>query len=107
MTFADLKSPVLLTLLGVFAVGWLALYGIMANRIASAQDMTVSLHGQQGEQFQAQHGQHAAALSNLHNQLTSMNGTLERVDERTAIILDRLREPSRTSPDQDTGVPAN
>ena len=87
MTLADLKSPVLLTLLGVFAVGWIALYTIMANRVSAAEAAAIALNGQQ-----------STALQDINKHLVAMNGTLERLDERTrhhSTILDALQQDMR------------
>ena len=87
MQLADLKSSVLLTLLTVFAAGWLALYFIMANRVAAAEATAITLNGQQ-----------SAALQEINNQLATMNRTLGQIEERSrqqSIILDDLRDEIR------------
>ncbi len=70
MTLADMKSSVLLTLLTVFAAGWLALYFIMANRVTAAEATAITLNGQQ-----------SAALQSINNQLSTMNRTLGRLEQ--------------------------
>ena len=91
MTFANLKSPVLLTLLGVFATGWLALYWIMAGQVAGAQDRiteaqnnAIALHGQQETELQAQ-GEKFAEISETL-------GTLrERSKNQSKILTDQAK----------------
>ena len=70
MTLADLKAPVLLAILGVFAAGWIALYWIMATRVAAAEANAIALNGQQ-----------SAALQSINHQLSTMNRTLGRLDQ--------------------------
>ena len=87
MQLADLKSSVLLTLLTVFAAGWLALYFIMANRVTAAEATAITLNGQQ-----------STALQEINNQLATMNRTLGQIEERSrqqSIILDDLRDEIR------------
>lgn len=92
MTFADLKSPVLLTLLGVFAAGWLALYWIMDDQIADAQEQitaaqnnAIDLHGQQATELQAQ-GKKFAEISK----------TLGTLEERSKNQSDVLADQAET-----------
>ena len=83
MTFADVKSPVLLTLWGIFAAGWIALYWIMANRVAAAEAATITLNGQQSAALQAQDSRQSAALQGINKQLTDISGTLGEIKERS------------------------
>ena len=92
MTFADLKSPVLLTLLGVFAAGWIALYLIMANRISAAEAEAVELHGQQGISIQAMDRRQSAILQDINSQLTTMSGTLGQIEERSQHQSETLKQ---------------
>lgn len=86
MTFADLKSSVLLTLLGVFAAGWLALYWIMDGRVVSAQEQmtaarndAIDLHGQQGTEIQSQDEK----IQDIQEQFAEINKTLGTLEERS------------------------
>ena len=70
MPLADLKAPVLLTILGVFAAGWIARYWIIATRVAAAEANAIALNGQQ-----------SAALQSINHQLSTMNRTLGRLEQ--------------------------
>ena len=88
MTFADLKSPVLLTLLGVFAAGWLALYWIMDDQVADAQNTTIALHGQQETKIQSQDETFAEISRTL--------GTLEERSENQSKTLEEIKASLKT-----------
>ena len=88
MTFADLKSPLFLTLLGVFAAGWLALYWITADRVADAQHTTIALHGQQETKIQS-HDETFAAINRTL-------GTLEERSEQQAKTLEEIKAALKT-----------
>ena len=95
MTFADVKSPVLLTVLGIFAAGWIALYWIMANRVAAAEAAAITLNGQQSAALQAQDSRQSAALQGINKQLMDISGTLGEIKERSqhqSATLNDLRE---------------
>ena len=79
MTWDDLKTPVVLTILGVFAVGWLALYGIMANRVSAAEAQSIALHGQQNETLKGID----AHLVEIDSHLIEMSRTLGKIEERS------------------------
>lgn len=88
MTFADLKSSVLLTLLCVFGVGWIALYWIMADQVTAAEATALEMHGQQ-----------ETTISALSQRLDTINETLGRIDERTthhSKVLERLESNMST-----------
>ena len=88
MTFADLKSPVLLTLLGVFAAGWIALYVIMANRISAAEAEAVALHGQQNETLKSID----THLMEIDSHLIDMSRTLGKIEERSQHQSEALKQ---------------
>ena len=88
MTLADLKSPMLLTLLGVFAAGWIALYWIMADRVADAQHTAIALHGQQETKIQA----HNETFTKISRTL----GTLEERSEHQAKMLEEIKTALKT-----------
>lgn len=88
MTFADLKSPVLLTLLGVFAAGWIALYLIMANRISAAEAEAVELHGQQNETLKSID----THLMEIDSHLIDMSRTLGKIEERSQHQSETLKQ---------------
>ncbi len=95
MTWDDLKTPVVLTILGIFALGWLALYGIMANRVSAAEAQSIALHGQQGVSIQALDRRQSTILQDINTTLTTMNGTLEKLEERSqhqSQTLDQLQQ---------------
>ena len=84
MTFADLKSPVLFTILGAFAAGWVALYWIMASQVTAAEDTALEMHGQQ-----------ESTLDGIQAQLGEMNEKLGRIDgttTRNSTQLDNIQE---------------
>lgn len=83
MTFADVKSPVILTVLSIFATGWIALYWVMANRVSAAEAAAVELHGQQGLSIQAMDRRQSDVLQGINSTLATMNGTLEKLEERS------------------------
>ena len=95
MTFADIKSPVLLMVLGIFAAGWIALYWIMANRVAAAEAAAITLNGQQSAALQAQDSRQSAVLHGINKQLMDISGTLGEIKERSqnqSATLNDLRE---------------
>ena len=105
MNLADLKSPVVIPVLVVFAAGWLAIYlkspvfipilavfvagglgmyWIVNNRVSAAEATTLALNGQQ-----------STALQEITSQLTTLNKTLRQLEERTrsqSVLLDILRD---------------
>ena len=98
MTFADIKSPVLLMVLGIFAAGWIALYWIMANRVAAAEAAAITLNGQQSAALQAQDSRQSAVLQGINKQLMDISGTLGEIKERSqnqSATLNDLREDIR------------
>ena len=88
MTFADLKSPVLLTRLGVFAAGWIAPYLIPANRISAAEAEAVELHGQQNETLKSID----THLMEIDSHLIDMSRTLGKIEERSQHQSETLKQ---------------
>lgn len=72
MKFAELKSSMLLTLLSVFAVGWITLYWIMESRVTAAEATALEMHGQQ-----------KTSIDEVNQGLRDMGEMLGRIDERT------------------------
>ncbi len=88
MTWDDLKTPVVLTILGFFAAGWLALYWITASRVSAAEAQSIALHGQQEGTLQG----YEATIQLINQQLTNMNGTLGKIEERTQNLYHSLEK---------------
>ena len=84
-------NAVFIAALLVFAVGWLALYGIMNSRVSAAEANAIALNGQQRGALQALDSQQSAALREITSQLTTIARTLGQIEERTR-QLDYLRD---------------
>ena len=76
-------NAVFIAALMMFAVGWIALYWIMANRVSAAEANAIALNGQQSTALQALDSQQSAALQEITNQLIKITGTLGKIEERT------------------------